>query len=235
MIQALFERLTLRDFHDDVLRNIKTVRSSQDLYDDLSDDPRDWQAAITAELTVKPDYSDPDIIRRPFEESDHFNAIGFPFEHWNVSRYSDGRYGVWYGGDTLETTIHETVYHWRRFLAAAEGFATHDREIVGERRVFRVRCDAALLDFRPRVADFPALIAPDDYHYTHEVGRRVKREGHPGILSKSARCDGGQFAVFRADVLSDPRNCCDLTYRIDPRHGVVDVERQVGVRLMRLQ
>jgi len=29
------------DFHGDLVRNIKTIRESQDLFDDLSSDPRD--------------------------------------------------------------------------------------------------------------------------------------------------------------------------------------------------
>lgn len=231
-MQELFERLTLHDFHDDAFRNIITIRETQDLYDDLSEDPKDWDAAIAAEMAVKPPYTQPPIIGRPFEEAIHHNAIEFPFKNWMESRYSDGRFGVWYGAATIETTVHETVHHWRRMLETAEEFLHHDTPIVGERRVFLVRCDSALLDFRARIADFPSLVAPNDYHFTQEVGRRVHHEGHPGILTRSAHCEGEVFAIFRQEVLSNPRNYCDLTYRLDTGSGRVTVERQLGTTMM---
>jgi len=231
-MQELFGQLTLHDFHGDALRNIKSIRETQDLYDDLSADRQDWPAAIAAELAVKPPYSKPTIIERPFEETVYYNAIEYPFTSWIESRYSDGHFGVWYGADTLETTVYETVYHWRRLLDAAEAFAQHDRPIVGERRVFRVRSDAALLDFRARIADFPSLVTPNDYRFAQEVGRRVHHEGHPGIVTQSAHCAGEVLAIFRKEVLSNPRNFCDLTYRLDTASGKVMVERQVGTTMM---
>lgn len=233
-MQEPFAGLTLNDIYGDLLRNIKTIRITQDLYDDLSSDSKDWQTAIAAELAVKPEYAKPTIIDRPFDEILYFDSIEFPFKNWMESRYSDGRFGVWYGSATLETTIYETVNHWRRLLDASEGFNQYEHPIVGERRVFLVRCDAALLDFLPRIADFPSLIAPNDYSYTQEVGRRVHREGQPGILTRSAHCDGKMFAIFRKEVLSNPRNFCDLTYKLDPASGKVTVERQVGTIIMTL-
>ncbi|MFI5304947.1 MAG: RES family NAD+ phosphorylase [Nitrospiria bacterium] len=234
-MQELFAGLTLNDVHADLLRNIKTIRVTQDLYDDLSSDSRDWQTAIAAELAVKPEFATPTIIERPFDEILYFDSIEFPFKNWMESRYSDGHFGVWYSAEKLETTIYETVHHWRRLLDASEGFNQYEHPIIGERRVFRVRCDAALLDFLPRIADFPSLIAPNDYSYTQEVGRRVHREGQPGILTRSARCDGKVFAIFRKEVLSNPRNYCDLTYKLIPASGKVTVERQVGTIMMTLK
>jgi hypothetical protein len=231
-MQELFKGLTLHDVHDDAFRNIKTIRVAQDLYDDLSTDSKDWQTAIAAELAVKPDYSKPTIVERPFEETVYFDSIEFPFTYWMESRYSDRHFGVWYGAETIETTAYETVHHWRRMIDAAEGFTQHNRPIVGERRVFLVRCDAALLDFLPRIAQFPSLIAPNDYRYTQEVGRRVHREGQPGILTRSAHCDGKVYAIFRKEVLSNPRNYCDLTYQLDPATGKVTVERRIGTIMM---
>lgn len=232
MTQDLFERLTLHNFHDDAFRNIMTIRETQDLYDDLSADPADWDVAIAAEMAVKPPYTQHPIIERPFEEAIYQNAIEFPFKNWMESRYSDGHFGVWYGAANLETTVHETVHHWRRMLDAVEEFPHHDTSIVGERRVFLVRCDAALLDFRVRIADFPSLVEPHDYRFTQEAGRRVHHEGHPGIVTKSAHCEGDMFAILRQSVLSNPRNCCDLTYKLDTASGRVTIERQVGTTMM---
>ncbi|MEA3413888.1 MAG: RES family NAD+ phosphorylase [Pseudomonadota bacterium] len=229
MTRGVFDGLPLCELHGDLLRNIKGIRVSQDLYDDLSDDPEDWKLAIDTELRSKPvPLREPKVIYRPFDRAAWREAVRFPFEHWARSPFSDGRYGVWYGSDKLKTTVFETVYHWIRMLRTA-GFDRHDREIVGERRVYRVRCDAALLDFRDRVGAFPTLVDSEDYGFTQEVGRRIRREGHPGLINRSARCDGDVHALFSPKVLSDPRNHCDLTYRLDPnRADAVRVERKPG-------
>lgn len=233
MSRALFDAISLRDVHRDLLRNVKGLRISQDLYDDLSADPRDWPLAIEAQMRARPVRARPPaIIHRPFEQADYLDAVRFPFDHWARSRFSSGRFGVWYGSAQMKTTIHETVYHWMRMLRDS-GFDRHDRPVYGERRVFRVRCEAALLDLRPLSARFAALVDPDSYRFTQGVGARVHREGHPGLINGSARCEGDVYALFTPKVLSKPRNHCDLTYHFDPTHPrSVRVERTPGRRLM---
>jgi hypothetical protein len=231
----LFDGLSLHPVNGDVLRNIKSIRRTQELFDDLSGDPGDWEVAKQAELSAKPQaYTDQPVLRRPFERARYFNAIRFPFENWARSRYSDGNWGVWYGASELAVTVHETVHHWLCFLRAA-GMAGHNQDIVGDRRVYKVRCEAALLDLRTRVRSFPALVDKDDYAYTQDVGRRIHREGHPGLVSCSARTQGDVYAVFREQVLSDPRNHCDLTYILRPGADRVRVERQRGRGLMAVE
>lgn len=229
----LFDGLTIVDFHGDTFRNILTIRKSENVYDDLGESQEDWDTAIHHEQACKPAQftSDQPIINRPFEEAQYNDAIRYPFDHWASSRYSDGSYGVWYGTDTLETSIHETVYHWRnRFLVDA-GWENIEG-IVSERKVYLVRCEAALMDFRPRIGDFPDLVNPTSYHFTHQVGARIHHDGHPGIISRSARTVGDIFTIFSPQVLSNPRNHCFLSYTIENGHVVV--EREAGRELLRL-
>ena len=47
------EGLSLKSIHQDLFRNIVSLRETQDLYDDLSENPEDWQAAIELEATHK--------------------------------------------------------------------------------------------------------------------------------------------------------------------------------------
>jgi len=232
-MDAFFAGLALADVHRDLARNIKSIRISQNLFDDLSDEPADWDVAQKHELATKPPtYESPSpIIDRPFEEADWLNAIGFPFTNWAASRFCDGSFGIWYGSDLVETTVHETVYHWRnRFLADA-GFDAQVRQgerasITGERKVYWVRCDAALVDLRTKAEEYPDLIHPSSYRFTRGIGARLYREGHPGLVARSARCDGENYGVLNKSVLSAPHSCCSLTYRLT-REGVV-VEREVG-------
>ena len=215
------------------MRNIVSIRQSQDLFDDLSGNPNDWTLAHQVELQAKPPHyqSSVPIIDRPFEDAEWFNAITWPFKNWQSSRFSDGSYGVWYGSDTVETTVYESAYHWYHGLLRDAGF---DRELVfAERKVYSVRCSAALLDFRQTWEDHPELLHRTDYSFAQSVGARIHREGHPGLLVPSVRrTDGKNVAVFNANVLSNPRLHCQLTYHLRGEH--ILVERQPGETWMSL-
>lgn len=227
-MNALFAQLTLADIHKDVARNIVSLLQSQDLFDDLTDDPAEWLLAQKVEDDIKPPpyRSRIPIIDRPFEDAQWFNAIIWPFKHWQVSRYSDGTYGVWYGSDSVETTVYESAYHWYRGLLSDAGFER--MAVVSERKVYSVTCNAALLDFRKPAVEHPDLVHPSDYAFCQSVGARIHREGHPGLLTPSVRRpEGENVAIFNADVLSNPRHNCHLTYRLEGDQIVV--EKQPGV------
>lgn len=238
-MDGFFASLPLADIHQALARNVKSIRVSQNLFDDLSADPADWQVAQNHELATKPPgYASPvPLIDRPFEEAAWCNAIEWPFRNWMASRFCDGGFGIWYGADSVETTVYETVHHWRRGLLADAGYdqrvAKGERpSIIGERKVYWVRCDAALADLRSRVEAYPDLIAPDNYRFAQGIGARLKREGHPGLVSRSARCAGESYGVLNRAVLSNPLDCCSLTYRLHA--GGVEVEREAGKVWMNL-
>lgn len=226
-MNPLFARLALADMRGDAYRNIVSLRQSQDLFDDLTADPAEWRLAQAVEDEAKPPLyqSAMPVIHRPFEDAAWFNAIGWPFRHWQASRFSDGSYGVWYGSAAIETTVYETAYHWFHGLVHDAGF---EREaITAERKVYAVACNAALLDFRQAVAEYPGLLHPSDYSFSQAIGARIHHEGHPGILIQSVRHAGGEnIAVFNDAVLTRPRMNCQLTYRLED--GVISVEKQPG-------
>lgn len=226
-MNELFSGLVLADVHQDVVRNIVSIRTSQDLFDDLSANPDEWLLAQQVEGEVRPPpyQSRATIIDRPFEDAAWFNAIHWPFRHWQASRFSDGRFGAWYGSDSVETTAFESAYHWYRGLLSDAGL--ENERVIGERKVYWVACSAALLDFRAAVVAYPDLIHKTDYTLPQSVGVRIHHEGHPGLLVPSARRPGGEnFVVFNPAVLSNPRHCCQLTYRLEGE--VIAVEKQVG-------
>lgn len=228
-MNQLFSCLTLADVHGDVMRNIVSLRKSQDLFDDLTESAEEWLLAQRVEDEIKPPpyRSHTPVIHRPFEEAEWFNAISWPFKHWQASRFSDGSFGVWYGCDSVQTTVFESAYHWYRGLLSDAGF---EREMVlSERKLYSVACNAALLDFRLVAHEqFPDLIHKTDYSFTQSIGARIHREGHPGLLISSARYqDGENYAVFNPTVLSNPRHYCQLTYRLEAQHIVV--EKEAGI------
>jgi hypothetical protein len=227
-VNSLFSKLGLADVHQDVARNIVSLRESQDLFDDLTEDPAEWLLAQKVEGQVKPPpyRSRTPLIDRPFEDAQWFNAIAWPFKHWQASRFSDGTYGVWYGSDSVETTVYESVYHWYKGLLCDAGF---DRqEVIADRKVYWVACGAALLDLRAASNEYPDLLHPSDYSFCQSVGARIHREGHPGLLTPSVRRSAGEnVVVFNPGVLSNPRLNGQLTYRLEGEQVVV--EKQPGV------
>jgi hypothetical protein len=230
-MDSLLAHVQLADVHDDLFRNIVSIRQSQDLFDDLSEDPQAWRLAQQVEDDIKPPLyqSRSPVIHRPFEDAQWFSAIGWPFKHWQASRFSDGSFGVWYGCESVETTVYETAYHWFHGLLSDAGFASErGMSIVGERKLYQVRCDAALLDLRPTVEQYPELLHRSDYSATQYVGARLHCEGHPGLVTWSVRRPQGfNFAVLNPGVLSSPRPYCYLTYRLEA--NTVVVEKQPGM------
>jgi RES domain len=231
---ALFSQVSLADVHRDVFRNIISLRESQDLFDDLSENPDDWVRAQQVEDEVKPPpyQSRTPIIHRPFEDAQWFNAIAWPFKHWQVSRFSDGSFGVWYGCDSVKTSIYETAYHWFSGLLTDAGFG--NELVIAERKLYSVACDAALLDLRRLIAKHSALIHKTDYSYPQSVGARLHREGHPGLITASVRhAAGHNYVVLNPDVLSNPRDHCQLTYRLEGERIVV--EKQTDTTWMKIR
>jgi hypothetical protein len=229
----LIDGLALKDVRRTLLRNIVSIGSSQNLFDDLTDHPAEWTLAQEVEDEVKPlSYrSRLPVIHRPFEDARWFNAIYWPFRHWQASRFSDGSFGVWYGCDSARTSVYETACHWFSALLGDAGF--QNEGVIGERKLYRVECDAALLDLRAAASARPELVHKTDYSVTRALGTRLHHEGHPGLLTVSVRHPTGQvYAILNPEVLSRPRSDCQMIYRLES--GRVVVEKQPGVTWMEI-
>jgi len=221
---------TNRDFNATVKRNIVSLRTSEDLFDDLTGgDEGLTQTAQAFEALVK-DHVPPGVITRGFHYS---TAIEYPFvnEPYLQSRYGNGTYPVWYGSPRLETTIYETCYHMARQERGIEGLA---ESVYRERAVYDVDCRAVLIDLSNKQGDYPQLIE-DSYGFTQNIGQRLQGEGHPGLIAPSARLVGeDNVVIFKPSVLDRPRISCYLSYLFDPSDNSVTVEREPGVQLLKL-
>jgi len=214
MFPGLFTDIV--DFDSQLVRNIKGIRTSQHLFDDLADNESEHQlATATADQDYIKSYAP--LITRPF---DYGAVITYPFvpQNWQITRFSDGaRYGVWYGSLNTETTVYETVYHWRRFVT--DSFIDYDRVIQADRRVFSAQCRGILVDLRNKEILYPDLLHPASYVFTHEIGRYLHGQSQNGMLVKSARCEGVNGAILTAQVLFDVKDLCYLTYEFTPAIG----------------
>ena len=232
-MDQFFSHLTVTDIHHDLIRNIVSLSEAENPFDDLTSNTEEWLLArhVESDSRPRPYQSHTPEIDRPFEDALWFRAITWPFNNRQTSRFSDGSFAVWYGSDTLKTSVYESAYHWFRGLLCDAGF--EQKEVVIERKLYAVACDALLIDFRPVASNYPNLLHKADYTFTQSVGARIHREGHPGLLTLSARhLEGVNYAVLNHNVLSNPRHHSQLSYRL---HGhTITVEANSGVSCMEI-
>lgn len=213
----------LTEFNSAVFHNIQGVPLDFDEFDDLTNDPKAKKYAHRI--------SDADEIDLHPNEL-QYHAIDFIFKQtsWLLSRFGNGAYPVWYGAVNLETSFHETIYHWRRtYLEAPQGFNQFtEQPVITQRTVFTVACRAALIDLRSKVKEHIELVDPDPSHYpqTQALGLRIHQEGYPGVVNQSARIIKSEnVAVFKKEILSAPAHEHDYQYEYDLLNHKVSVKR----------
>jgi len=135
----------------------------------------------------------------------HLNPLG--------DRFTDGTYGVFYAGGTLDTAIAETRYHRARFMAAT---AEPAQEL--DMRVHAVDLVADLHDIRGMTTRHSRYHHPTSYGESQELARDLRAAGADGIVYASVRHEGGEcVAVFRPCLLTSCRPERHLAYVSDGR------------------
>lgn len=213
------------EYSQDIFRNIRSIKKSQDLFDDLSNDPLDWEAANNLDIATHPELHNEQLIQRGFDYSKN-DFLNYPFEHITNSRYSDGSFACWYGGESLEVTIHETSYHFIEEIKNAYDAFAGQEVIKIDRRVALVKCQGIAFDLSNKILDHPWLIDKTNYLKCQEVGRRMANEGHPLLRAPSARLkDAHNIVAFKQQVLSNVRDFCNLQYSYNINKHTLSVTR----------
>jgi RES domain len=124
------------------------------------------------------------------------------------SRFTDGSFGVFYAGRTLETAIAETKYHREAFLRA-----TSEPRIELDMRVYAVDLDAVLHDIRGMRDTMLGIYDPSSYTASQALAIEIRNSGSSGFAYDSVRKPGGEcVAIFKPRVLSNCRQERHLTY-----------------------
>ncbi|QVW21257.1 RES family NAD+ phosphorylase [Pseudomonas hormoni] len=111
-----------------------------------------------------------------------------PFTHVNPagSRFSDGRFGVLYLADTMETALAEVKHHQSLYWSNVPS-------LNYERFVFRgLSCsfvEAGMKD-ATSIAMTDPVYDPDEYTDSRRLGKLVKEAGCPGLRYHSVRMHG---------------------------------------------
>lgn len=196
-------------------RIIRSVFPPISLFEDIAD-PGDWDVLAAAETKSNPRLAETmgrlDLVpagRRVAGPG--ASLVMAPFTHVSKdrpSRFSDGSFGVYYAGNTLETALAETVHHHERFMARTReepGWTSQFRQLVGQ-------IDAMLHDLRDLPGSAPYLDA-DSYAASQALARTLRQDGSDGIVYPSLRYAGGEcIAAFWPDIVSIPVQADHFAY-----------------------
>lgn len=132
-----------------------------------------------------------------------------PFTHiLHKSRFTDGSFGIYYAGDTLETAVSETVYHRECFFKSSNEGATF---IQMREYVAHVQKPLEKLD--PITHNHLLHPDPAEYPRSQKFGHQKRDEKIWGLLYPSVRMkDAHCVAIFRPPALSMPVQGCHLEY-----------------------
>ena len=189
------------DVHSDSYRLIPSHFPPITLFENLLD-PSELDAAYALESLTNDRLQDKvgNIALVPPEDrvtGPGTTAIMAAFTHVGVeSRFTKGRFGVYYAGLDLDTAIAESKFSRARFMSA-----TNEEPQLLTMRCYHCVVNAPLVDVRGdnKVHD------RDSFIYAQALGEKLKHENELGILYRSVRHPGGQcVAVLRPPALTPP-------------------------------
>jgi len=173
------------------------------LYDRVAD-PQDLEAVFAVENLTNPRLRQEAGEISLVAPEDRVSGPGTTpimaaFTHLNPegARFSDGTYGAYYAGRSLNTAVVESRYHRERFL-----MRTREDPIELDMRTYLADLRGDLHDVRGR-KDLAPVYDPENYAAGQALGRELKAAKSDGIVYDSVRDSGGEcVAVLRSRVLS---------------------------------
>lgn len=116
----------------------------------------------------------------------------------NSSRFSDGSYGIYYAGLSVNTAILETVFHRERFLAD-----TNESACELEMRCYVGTVEIPLHDIRGKAYDVFKSTDLSTYPVCQSFSAHMKAKGSSGLYYKSVRDPSGEcIAAFKPTAVS---------------------------------
>ena len=174
-----------------------------DLFEDIAD-PADWDAILSAESKTNPRIAKSvgmlDLVPHDRRVAgDGASWAMAPFTHTSTdrpSRFTDGSFGVYYAGDSIEVALFETMHHHGKFMAATSeelGWVSDFRELIGTLNA----------DFHD-ISDLPQsdpIYDPNDYSLSQTMAGILRAQNSNGIMYRSVRYPDGQAAaIFWPDI-----------------------------------
>lgn len=182
------------------------------LFEAYHDSPEDLQIALELEARTDPQAINKTgnlemLPRREWIYGEGASWVMTAFTHTgNPSRFTAGKYGVYYAADTLHTALKETVFHRELFLQS-----TGEPNIVLTMRVLLNKVTKPMVNIFDR--EFASLLHPDSYSESQIFAADLRAKGHWGIHYPSVRDPEGEcVAAFRTGALTLPAQWAYLDY-----------------------
>lgn len=119
------------------------------------------------------------------------------FTHVGIeSRFTDGRFGIYYAGLDLDTAIKESSFSRARFLSA-----TNEGKMTLTMRCYTCKVDAEMFDLTAEAK----VQNPIDFKPAQAIAYQLKQQNAMGILYRSVRNSTGLcIAAMRTKALVPP-------------------------------
>lgn len=135
------------------------------------------------------------------------------------TRFSDGTVRVFYSSLDSETAEREQAHWYKRLILQGQ-----QRPIKMYFRCVECTFDGDIKDLRPKVGNWPFLIADDGYNECNRLGAEANASGLGGLLSQSARRpEGTTSPVFSRPCLSGVEFREYRAFDFDPAAQVVTI------------
>ena len=135
------------------------------------------------------------------------------------TRFSDGSFPVLYGAMEVQTAEAE-VEHWFRKHVGAP---TRTRTASYVRFTYHFNGEAK--DLRPKQAEWPGLTDDQDYGFCNRLGAEAVSVGLDGLLTPSARNEGGtNVPTFNKQAVSGFSEGDLVAVSYEPHTGVVSLD-----------
>ena len=167
--------------------------------------PTDWDSVAKAYANEYPSFSNVavNLLNVP-----HARRVGGPGSSYVMapflfnspdypSRFTDGKYGVFYAGNSEEVALAESIHHYSNLMldsTSGSGWSMDFQLLVGS-------ISSRLHD----VDAVPDALDPIDYRLSQRLGMELRNAGSDGLTWTSVRSSGGKcIGVFWPDVVSIP-------------------------------
>lgn len=201
--------MRLRSYSGRVYRNFATSIESQDVMDDLCEDPakREIFKGLFYTPSEKPLKSPVERVLEKSEDQISQEEIDKRFNpaHWYASRYSDGTWAALYAAESEETALQEALFHMMEFYREelASGPISVQRRILS----LQIQSDRAV-DLTLEESLNAALLTSSDksgYPYCQGLARQALDSAAQLLRAPSARhTDGYCTPIFdKAAIAKD--------------------------------
>ena len=189
--------------------------------------PADWDSVAKAIAKEDPSFSNAasNLLDLPIDR-----RVGGPGSSWVLipfvynspdypSRFTDGKFGIFYAGNSKEVALAESIHHYSNFMLTSSSGSRWSADF----QLLEGSTSGLLHDMDM----VPGTLDPNDYRLSQRAGRELRNAGSDGLTWTSVRRPGERcIGVFWPNVVSIP--ILSARYRYHWNGARVDLIKNLG-------